>query len=253
VKLSLFLFFIFSASAFADICICQYPKKNSRFGAGYTGEIGFYKMGCAAWLLSETKCRKEKIIDINKSLEPYLDQKIRYNEKIRIGFVGHWSSSRELVRYLSADIVPLMTKYNIPIEVDNTACSGMSDPESVQAYLETVQKSDESYLRVEASQVTSIGMWDKLSISFRKADLVAYGDTRGGDNMYPKCEVFHRKRCTGFQSREIGKCVDENGQIKKLVCHGVIKKKKNGDYKLKKKKRWLFLDNVNKLRRAARF
>jgi hypothetical protein len=251
-KLSLFLFALFSISAFADICICQYPKENSRFGGGYSGEIGFYKMGCAAWLLSETQCRKEKIIDINLSLEPYLNERIRSNEKIRIGFVGHWSSSRELVRYLDADIVPLMKKYNTSIEVDNTACSGMSDPESVQAYLEGIEISDETYLRVEASQVTSIGMWDKLSISFRKADLVAFGDTRGSDNMYPKCEIFYKKRCTGFQHWEIGKCADTNGDVKELVCHETIKQKRDGSYKLKKKKRWLYLENVYKLIREVK-
>jgi hypothetical protein len=251
-KISALLFFVLSLSAIADVCICQYPKQDARYGAGFKGEIGFYKMGCGAWLLSQTKCRKEKIIDINETLEPYLNERLRSNEKIRIGFVGHWSSSDELVDYLDNDIVPLMQKYNSPIEVDNTACDGMNDPQSVQDYLATLKTQKDSYLSVQGSQTTSIGMWDKLSISFRKADLIAYADTRGNRDIYPKCEIFHKKRCTGFQYREVGKCTDSEGVTKELICHGTIKKKKNGNYKLKKKKRWLYLDNIIKLSREVR-
>ncbi len=234
---------IISFSALADICICQYPKEDARYGGGYKGEIAFYKMGCQIWHLSERKCRKKKTIDINESLEPYLDKHHRDGEKIRVGFVGHWSSSSELVDYLKNEIEPVRSKYKSPIHIENTACLSMDSPDLVSDYVSTLDNKDNAYLTVEGTQTTSIGMWDKVSFAFRKADLIASVDSRNSSPIYPKCSEFIDRRCTGFQAGEKGFCVNENDEKKQLICHGRIKVGKYDSIKIRKAKRWLDLES----------
>jgi hypothetical protein len=243
-KLLIFLTFIYSFSVLADICICQYPKEDARYGGGYKGEIAFYKMGCQVWHLAEKKCRKKKTIDINESLSPYLDKHHRKGEKIRVSFVGHWSDSAELVSYLKNEIEPIREKYNSPIRIENTACSAMEDTNLVSKYLQTIDTTDKNYLEVEGSQVTSIGMWDKVSFAFRKADLVATSDSRNSSPIYPVCSEFLDRRCTGVQQGDKGYCVDDQNQRKELICHGRIKTKRNGSIKISNAERWLDIEVV---------
>jgi hypothetical protein len=243
-KLLLLLLISFIQVGQANVCICQYPKEDAKYGGGYRGEIGFYKMGCALWILSEGRCRKKKVIDINMSLDPYLNKVLKPQEKVKIGFVGHWSSSEEFIEYLQSDIEPLLKKYDSSFEVENTACSSMDEPAKVQDYLTGLQLNENKYINVEGSQTTSIGMWDKLSIGFRKADLIANGDSRGLKNVYPLCKKFINRRCTGFQEGETGYCQSDSGVNRKLICHGKIKTKLNSKLKLKQFKRWLYLDET---------
>jgi len=243
-KSILILLGLFSLSAFADVCICQYPKEDAKYGGGYKGEIGFYKMGCSLWLVGERKCRKNKIMDINIPLTEYLDEldeELEEGEKVRVGYVGHWGSSSELVDYIKNEIVPVTKKYNVPVSVENTACYGMEDPQLVSKYLHSLYSNESNYITVEGTQTTSIGMWDKVSFAFRKADLVAFADSREEAAIYPKCEEFLNRRCTGFQEGDVGLCVDELGNKKELLCNGRVKRKRNNTIKIKKAKRWIDL------------
>ncbi len=242
------LILCFSIPAFADVCICQYPKEDAEFGEGYRGEIGFYKMGCALWLLKEKSCRREKIMNINTPLEPYLEKVLRKNEKVRVGYVGHWGSSEDYVDYLKTKIEPLISILQSPIAVDNTACYSMEDSSMVQKYLETIPSTEEVYITVEGSQTTSIGMWDKVLPGKRKADLTAIADSRGVMSVYPSCKEFNRKRCTVFQENESGQCIDEKGEQRELICHRTIKEKRNGDIKEKSSKRWFLKDEIDVLK-----
>lgn len=239
-----------SASAYADVCICQYPKKDAKYGRGFKKEVFFYKMGCAAWLITEKECRKQKIIDINKPLSSYLDKVLKQDEKIRLGYVGHWKSSNALISFLKKEVEPLMGKYRSPILVDNTACLAMNDAEKVQRYLDSIPSTESLYMSVKGNQTTSIGMWDKLSVGYRKADLVAYADSRGTSFNYPACNVFLEKRCTAFQNKDVGYCTDEGGVTRELVCHNVIKEKRNDKLKRKKAKKWFLVEDIREKLKA---
>lgn len=230
----LLLISIISFHALADVCICTYPKEDAKYGGGYKGEILFYKMGCALWLLTETRCRKEKIMDINLPLETYLDNKIKAKDKkIRIGYVGHWGSSDEYIDYVDEYIAPLLNRYEQSIEVDNTACLAMEEANQVQEHIEKYDYKENQSLKLEGNQTTSIGMWDKLSIRFRKADLTATASSDNSKLLYPKCKKFVGKRCTGFQLYEKGLCSEEDSTLTELICNHKIK-----NQKVKRKKIW---------------
>lgn len=216
------------SSALANICICQYPKQDARFGTGVKGEIGFYKMGCALWQIFERGCRKRKVFDINKDMTPFLDKKLRPNEKIKLSYVGHWGSSNEFIEYLDYTVKPLLDRYQSSVEVENTACLAMEDAASVQKHIDTYDLTDNVNLKVNGNQTTSIGMWDKLWPGYGKADLYAISDSDKRSPLYPSCNKFINKRCTGFQVLERGFCSD--GQfIRELICNNrvKIKRKKN--------------------------
>ncbi len=247
--MNIFILLLFSLlSVNADVCICQFPKEDSKFGAGYRGEIGFYKMGCAIWLRKEMECRRQKIIDINTPLGPYLDRVLGESETLRIGYVGHWSSSEEYINYLKDNIEPLVREKKIPVEVNNTACLSMADANAVQSYLSSLQIPNDTYIRVEGTQTTSIGMWDKVLIHRRKADLIAIADSRDISPTYPSCKEFFNRNCTMFQENETGFCEDETKILRKLICHKKIKVNKDGSLKIKKTRKWLFEDEVKKMK-----
>lgn len=238
----LILLFFYSFTAMADVCICQFPREDAKFGDGYKNEVFAYKMGCKLWLAQEKKCRKRKTIDINESLNSYLDEHIRSNEKIRLGYVGHWSSSNELIDYLRDLIEPIRLKYRTPILIENTGCSSMDKPEIVQEYLSSIPFGSESYIKVIGNQTTSIGMWDKASFAFRKADLIATADSRFTSPIFPSCDEYKNRRCTGYQKGEKGFCVNQDKELKELICLGKVVKKKYSTYKQKNSKYWLDLE-----------
>lgn len=240
----LILLILSTLPVLADVCICQYPKEDARFGEGVRGEIGSYKMGCALWLIKEKDCRREKIMSINRPLEPFLSRVLRNTEKVRVGYVGHWSSSEEMVGYLKSDIEPLRQKFQVPFVITNTACLAMENAHIVQDYVKTIPSSDKAYLAVEGTQTTSIGVWDEVIPHKRKADLIASVDSRQLAPVYPHCKEFLRKGCTAFQEAEKGFCSEDDGSLSSLICYREIKEKANGEYKLRKVRKWLYLNDV---------
>lgn len=237
----MFLFF-FSFSAMADLCICQYPKEDAKYGGGEKIEVPLYQLGCKVWLAQAKKCRKRKTININTPLDEYLDANLESGDRIRLGYVGHWSSSKEIIEYLEGLVEPLRQKYRKPVVIENTACSSMDDPELIQKYVNNLKDKENSYLNIVGTQTTSIGMWDKVSFAFRKADLVAEVDSRRTTPKYPSCSEYKDRRCTGFQEGEIGLCSDSQNKNRELICVGRFKKDKYGHVKLKKAKRWIDIE-----------
>ncbi|MCT4642016.1 MAG: hypothetical protein N4A33_06920 [Bacteriovoracaceae bacterium] len=240
--LSLFISF----SSIADICICQYPKEDAHYGSGQSIEVPLYKMGCRLWLTLKKNCRRKKIRDINNSLEDLLDKQLNDGETIKLGFVGHWNHSQELVDYIEDKITPLVTKYKkSSFELDNTACNAMDNPMLVQKKIQELPFDKEQYIKVVGNQTISIGMWDKLSIRFRKTDLIAIADSRSQEFQYPACSTYLGKRCTGFQNGEKGFC-SKNGEKKEIVCHNFVKEFKYKT-KMKRKKKWQYLDEIQRV------
>ncbi len=215
----LFWILVFAKSTFADICICQYPNTDTHYGQGKKGEIGFYKLGCAYWYQTQKDCRLTETIDINDSLKPFLDKRIRSDEKIKIGYVGHWSGSYTTLKYLDNEIKPLLDRYRVSIEIDNTACEPLNDPKLVYNHIKKYELQEGTFLRVEGAQGTSIGMWDKLSRNYRFADLLAYADTRETSPGYPDCSKYLNQKCTKHQANEYGYC-KVNSFLKRIYCNG---------------------------------
>jgi hypothetical protein len=212
-----FLCLFLTTQVFADVCICQYPKEDAVYGEGYKGEIGFYKMGCALWQVLERDCRKRKVMDINEDLTPYLDQHLRSQEKIKLSYVGHWDNSITMMYYIHRVVKPLIDRYETSVDVENTACSSMDYAPLIQDRVASYELPEGVSLNVIGNQTISIGMWDKLLIGYRKADLYAVADSNNSSITYPACETFLNKRCTGFQEGEKGYCTEEN-KNKMLIC-----------------------------------
>jgi len=222
---------LYSFSSFSTICICQFPDENSRHGQGRKGEIAFYKLGCSYWIKSQKDCRESKVKNINDSLSEYLDKRILPNDLVKIGYVGHWSESYSTIRYLEQEIKPILDRYRVSIEVDNTACDPLKNPNLVFNHIKKYILQIGTYLRIQGAQTTSIGMWDKLSAKFKYADLLAHADTRDTVPGFPKCSTYINERCTKHQHKEYGYCTN-NESLKKIYC----KKKTQSS----KQKYWLF-------------
>lgn len=179
-----------SISLFAAQCICQYPGVDSDYGKGYKKEILAYKAGCSLWLSKARNCKSKKIVNINQSLESILKP---YTKVVKLGFVGHWSGSVESVQFIDEVIKPIVESRNISFEIDNTACKPMKDAQLVQDSIESYYYSS-NYITFKGAQTDSIGMWDKLTRILKKADLMAYADSRNSLK-YPKCKTMINRVC----------------------------------------------------------
>lgn len=206
-------FFGFTLKAQAALCLCQYPTENSKYGSGYKEEVSLYKLGCKFWLLTQKNCHSRKTINIEDSLQSLAK---RSNEVIKLGFVGHWSGTIETVKFLDNRIEPLIMQTGVSIEIDNTACSPMENPELV---LKTIKNYSlgSAYLKVKGSQATSIGMWDKLTPLLASADVYAVADSRREQVMYPSCSQHINMPCYKDQTNEKALCIS-NGKLKTISC-----------------------------------
>lgn len=211
------LLFLFSFSTLADVCICQYPGLDAKYGGANKGEIGFYKLGCAAWLLAQTQCRSQVVINENANLNEYIGQIRSTEEKIKIGYVGHWTSSKTTIDYLDDIIYPMIMKYKVPVHVENTACSSMDNPQTVFDKLDEYKLPSGAYIRYKGNQTTSFGLWNKVITKYNKANLYAIADTRYKSPLYPYCDDYKGRSCIEAQNKDIGSCIS-NGQLQKLQC-----------------------------------
>ena len=219
-KSFIFIVLIVAASiSYADICICQYPDLDAKYGDANKGEITFYRAGCNLWLAMEKGCRLKRIANINKDLKPFLSKKIKNRETVRLGFVGHWSSSNELIRYLDGVVEPLLKRFRNSFMIDNTACYAMESPQKVYDHIKKYAITKGHYLRVKGNQTTSISMWQTLSANTVKGNFFAVADSRKVAASYPYCSAYHKKRCTKYQRRESASCI-KDGKKLELTCDG---------------------------------
>lgn len=201
-----------AAAAEHDLCICQ-------TGTEPQIEVGIYKLGCKFWN-SIQSCSKKMTVSFSDSLDNILSEN-SWARSIRLGYVGHWSSSYETVNFLSREIVPAIRKHDISFSIDNTACSSTDDPYQILGYLKIIPEADR--ISFSGNQAISTGMWDRLLIG--KNNFWAKISGKKLKVTYPSCKEFENKNCFGmFQLHSTGVCKDEeSGNHVFLRCEEVFK------------------------------
>lgn len=182
----------------------------------------FFKMGCKIWLSRQNNCATQEIIPQNSD---YSEKLLELNakgiepKKMNIGYVGHWDSSRSLIKYLDLKIVPVMNLFNISASVDNTACKAMEDLIWVRDHLNSVSIPKNSVLHVKGNQVVSVGVWDAvLGKSPNLGAVVRKYSANEADIQFPLCKHFENKPCVAFlQGQESGYCI-EGDKTYPLTC-----------------------------------
>lgn len=233
---------LFSFSAFAaknTCCICEtglYPEAQTQF----------FKVGCSAWLAGngcDLYSKQSPIIrrysksrdltqsqlslgelcqDIDKSADsPKMGDKFfqipKKCEKLKVGYVGHWDSSREQINYMKNTLELFIKHTDIPVEIDNTACLGMDDPEAMHTYVRSLKLSEDQYVTVKANQTISVGMWAPFIPG--NQNLSAVADSRKSTVTLPKCKKYRKDECISFaQKGEAGKCIGDDGAANSIAC-----------------------------------
>lgn len=204
------IFLIFSSvSVFAnDICICEigrYPQEQQ----------GFFKAGCNIWLGGQ-KCSKSKIVESGYDYRNELNENDSDQLKYKIGYVGHWSGSSETINHIETSIYPLIKNGN-SVYYDNTACSGQSNAENVQKYLNSLKLNPGQEITVKGNQAISIGKWDVVLAN--SANFWAITSSKFNAPKYPACKDFKNSSCMHWvQQGDSGLCSEKNGSVKRLFC-----------------------------------
>lgn len=202
-QLFLLLCLIFlSTRSFAadfDLCVCQ-------TGTSPRGQVGFFKLGCKFWNATQS-CTKKMTAGFDDSLDELLAQHPA-TKKLRLGYVGHWSSARASSAFLQNQIVPLVKKHDVAVSVDNTACLATDNPYFIQKYLRSVPEVA-GRIDFRGNQAISTGMWDKLFEGKNNFWARVSGDPVAVT--FPACREFEGKVCSrDFQKNGTGVCEDQN-------------------------------------------
>jgi hypothetical protein len=122
-----------SQMCFANtLCVCQ-------TGAQPENQVFAFKAGCSTWLAAQS-CDEKKIISESDGLDQNIAQ-IYDGGKIKLSYVGHWSSADQTKKFLETKIIPLAQKRNLDFKIDNTACMGMDNAFEVQDMLNGLKSS----------------------------------------------------------------------------------------------------------------
>lgn len=201
---------IFSQLTYAKtMCVCQ-------TGSEPLNQVKAFKAGCAVWLAARS-CDERKIVSVSADLEKTIPE--AFNDgTIKLGYVGHWSSSSETKDFLNKSIVPLAEKRNLDFIIDNTACDGMSNAFEVQDYLiDLKNKGFKNKIEFKGNQVVSLGIWNNLLGN--TFNLFAGASTDSVKTKFPVCSSFLNQKCSRlFQENNSGLCVNESHELELLTC-----------------------------------
>jgi len=207
-KILIFILFgIISFNSYSKTCcLCQTGIKPS-------SEVHWFKKGCKMWLAKQKSCDSKKVISIDK--DSNIDSALECEDgNIKLGYVGHWGSSAQLVKYLKQTLIPTAKYYNSAIDYDQTACTSMDNPRVIERFFETLNL--DVLLSVKGNQVTSTGMWD--DVLPHKTNFWAKINSQDKLVEYPTCKSFRNKTCFGkYQKNETGICLNEDEQVE-LKC-----------------------------------
>ena len=198
----LFALFVLSttvaSAADNDLCICQ-------TGTEPRSQVGFFKMGCKMWNMGQS-CSKKMTASLDRPLEEILAVHPEA-KKIRVGYVGHWSSASATVSYLRDSVVPAVKKSDVSFSIDNTACLATDNPYIILNYLKTIPE-EASRIEFRGNQAVSTGMWDKVFEG--KNNFWAKVSGENLEVTFPECKSFENKVCSQqFQGGGTGVCSDE--------------------------------------------
>jgi len=204
------LAYSFSAEA-RTFCLCQ-------TGSAPDIEKPAYAAGCQIWLQSQTGCL-QKVIEEHSTLMNF-PQSWR-NGVLRLGYVGHWGSSRETVDFLARAIIPAVWGRNLSVDWHNSACGVMDDPTLVQTYLRNAANIDtRTYVSVTGAQTISIGLWAGLLPVTANVPATVRSDRMNPS--YAACEDYRDKTCVReFQNSRRVVCREATGMYRRLSCNRV--------------------------------
>jgi hypothetical protein len=202
----LFLSLLFCVAGNArECCICETFK-------GIAKERPFYELGCNLWLSRQLGCNKKILRQFEGTTDENL---VTYKPlevpaeceggRLRLGYVGHWSSTLQSLRYLQNNVIPAMKKYDVDIDIDNTACTSMQVGEVFSKIKNNLGIPRGKTLRFRGNQVTSIGEWQSID-PLVKANVPAVWDSRREGIEYPSCKNFSNQPCIHMQVGSFIRC-----------------------------------------------
>jgi hypothetical protein len=233
----------------ADVCICTVSSRHgSEYGGAPVSEIFWHKMGCSIWNDRQKTCRIRTTMAIDEDLEGFLEQHHQDGEKVKIGYVGHWSSSNETVGYLNDEISPLVQKFNGDFYINNTACLSMKEPQKVKKAIDAIPRTQDQKIVFKGTQTVSIGIFDDITLHLKKADLWSRVSTEDNEISYPKCSAYRYKSCTGYQNFAVGTCLNHKDEKTKMTCVRRLKyNKKNNELRRGTGFSWMLKKNYDDL------
>jgi hypothetical protein len=186
------------ASEKRDLCICQ-------TGTAPSNEIKFFKLGCKTWSMTQ-RCDEKITISLDDSIEDVLAERPGV-KSVKLGYVGHWSSSRETNEFIEEKVLPSVKKYKVHFDIHNSACSAMSDPYDIRSFFKKLG-SDARYIHMYGYQAISTGGWDPVLPG--KNNFWSSVNGNSLEVQFPNCKEFEHKQCLGmFQNKEEGVCYDD--------------------------------------------
>ena len=188
-----------------DLCICQ-------TGTAPSNEIKFFKLGCKTWSMTQ-RCDEKITMSLDDSIENVLAQRPGV-KSVKLGYVGHWSSSRETNSFIEEKVLPSVKKFGVYFDIHNSACSSMDNPYVVKSFFKKLG-SDARYIHMYGYQAISTGGWDPILPGKNNFWSAVNGNSL--EVQFPNCKEYEQKQCMGmFQSEEKGVCYNEKD--KKFVA-----------------------------------
>jgi hypothetical protein len=168
------------------------------------------------------RCDEKITMSLDDSIEDVLAQRPGV-KSVKLGYVGHWSSSRETNEFLQEKVLPSVKKFKVYFDIHNSACSSMEDPYQVRTFLEKLGPLAR-YIHMYGYQAISTGGWDPVLPGKNNFWSAVNGNTL--EVRFPNCKEYEKKQCMGmFQDEEEGVCFDEKDKkYVNLKCLKVTKK-----------------------------
>lgn len=193
-----------------DHCLCE-------IGAEPRGQQFSFRAGCAIWLMQQRNCKAKQTVAPDFDFITYIQQ--TRAKSLSVGYVGHWSNTQQLVNYIQKRFeTPI--RDGVSIRIDNTGCSAMNSPITLEYYLKSIHKPTTSLLTIRGNQGLSVGKWD-VFFFLRRANLWAQTTSHNGQviTTYPQCSSFEEHGCLyEAQGGTTGQCLQANGSLKTLTC-----------------------------------
>lgn len=198
----------FSVNA-TTTCICE-------IGLEPVSEQKLFRAGCKVWFSRQKNCSQTKIVQSGYDYINEIQKNNSSSVHYKIGYVGHWNSSKETVHHINTYMQPLIKNGN-SIYFDNTSCLSQENADYVLQYLKTLPLHPSQVITVKGNQAVSIGMWDTILAD--SANFWAITSSQMSKPLYPKCKNQRGHSCMrSVQLKESGLCTENNGQLTRLYC-----------------------------------
>lgn len=199
--LFLSLFFVVFIANSETCCVCETQVKPIL-------EEPLYSIGCNMWLSQQKDCgekvkrkysgvkyTKDRLHSPSYFNHFQIPQECVGADKIRLAFVGHWSSSQESAEKLLRNIIPTAKEKRIDFEIENTACSSMDQPELFRSLIHKFDIPKNIKITYKGHQAVSVGLWNKPLPALDSYNIHATWDSHTNEVSYPNCKPYINKSC----------------------------------------------------------